>query len=52
MRAGQRLIEWEWVSGVGVREENRGGRKLGETTHSFGEKLGEGPEKQWEKGKI
>lgn len=35
-----------WVGGEG------GGRKLGESAHFLGEKLGDNPEAQWEKGKI
>ena len=49
MRAGERLIERGQGWGVGVKEGNREGRKLGESAYSFGEKLGEDPEKQWEK---
>lgn len=33
-------------------EENTGGRKLGESTHSFGKKLGYRLEKQWERDRI
>lgn len=40
-------------AGVTGGGEGRGGRKLGERAHVFfGEKLGEDPEKQWEKDKI